>query len=68
LFEDIKCSVDEFFTELLNKTSHAIQAHILKFRGWELNDIEDNINECVNDLSEDENLIINEVLPDLTSL
>ena len=66
--KDINCSIDKFLSELFNKASHAGQTHLLKLDRRILDDVKDNFNECIDHLSQYEQLIVDDALPDLARL
>lgn len=67
-FENIEGLVYQFLTELLDESTHATKSHFLQLWIRSLDDIEDLLDEGANDLTQDEELIIDDTLPNLASL
>ena len=66
--KDVNRSIDKFLAEFFNKASHAGQTHLLKLDRRILDNVKDYFNESVNHLSQYEQLIVDDALPDLACL
>lgn len=66
--EDVKSPVHKLFTELLYEASHAGKTHLLQLQVRALDDLEDDLDEGVDHLSQDEELVVDDALPDLAGL
>jgi len=60
--------VHQLFTELLDQATHASETHFLELKVMRNDNLEHLSDQGLNNLLQDEQLIVNNVLPDLRSL